>query len=65
MQTLIRVIPEKEPEHAEFYVHCKDQAGCAGRILLIDQEEKPGTPDGLWKYRRLCDTFNQTRLSFP
>lgn len=26
MQTLIRVIPEKEPEHAEFYVHCKDQA---------------------------------------
>lgn len=26
MQILIRVIPEKEPEHAEFYVHCKDQA---------------------------------------
>ena len=86
MQTLIRVIPEKEPEHAEFYVHCKDQActaellvlswcsrvglvlyfllllweaeyrylksvakdlnsGTAGRILLIDLEEKPGTPE--------------------
>lgn len=34
MQTLIRVIPEKEPEHAEFYVHCKDQA-CTAELLVL------------------------------